>query len=75
MPVVEFSVYVLEGRKQFRRRLEDPTILDKMGMTMKEYILEDFRHLTNKFEEETMIENYREEFEDYLRTIVNEEQA
>ena len=66
LTVYDFEEYVKECREGFRKQLnyKDLWIGD-----LDDYIINKFSECTNQFEEDTLIENLKEEFEDYLKGL------
>ena len=65
MAVREFEEYIRDNRFIFRDMLESS------DGKIKEFIQYVFNDCTNQFEEDTLIENLKEEFEDYLKEFKN----
>lgn len=66
MTVMNFEEYVEESRKRFSKRIHDG---EYDMIDMKIFIKRIFKKCTNQFEEDTLIENLKEEFEDYLKEV------
>lgn len=62
MAAKRYANYVKEARKKFRKLLEDPTISQE---TLAKYVLDMFTVITNEFECNTLIENLKEELEQF----------
>lgn len=69
MAVREFEEYIKNCRKEFRENLD---VTDIYGFKMNAKIKNFFKECTNQFEEDTLIENLKEEFEDYLKEFKEE---
>lgn len=65
MAVKDFEKYVEIGREKFKRILFDELDIRYMKGLIKRL----FKECTNQFEEDTLIENLKEEFENYLKEM------
>lgn len=66
MAVKDFDKFVKESRERFREDLKYSTrFVGEFTDTMRGM----FNECTNNFEEQTLMENLREEFQDYMETL------
>lgn len=65
MAVMDFVDYVEIGRDKFKRILFDGYRM----VDLKIFIRRLFKECSNQFEEDTLIENLKEEFENYLKEV------
>lgn len=66
MAVKDFEEYIENVREDFRVTLDTS---DMISINMEATILSYFKKCTNQFEEDTLIENLKEEFENYLKEV------
>lgn len=65
MELGKFGLVIKKNRRDFRDLLRSGHTMSFMGDKIKDYL----KDCCSEFEEQTMIENLKEEFEEYLKEV------